>query len=596
MMKENFTSAKNAKASRIISAIAAAALAAAAAGCASPFDSDNDNDTSYSTSIMAHDLDVGPLNTHVDQGVHEWTSPDDDPDDPPDSQAITPPVDSTRQSVADEPNTNSANEAHLSLQEVIADAMMHNLAIKVEAYNPGIDQTQIIHAQAAFDPLFFGETQLQQTDMPQPYPTQIGIPTSPIGYNNQFTFNNEIGVQKELSTGGTVYIQGSNDYLNITDTTSLPPDINPSNTTDLAIGISQPLLRGFGSQVNYAKTYIAQRDQRIAVTQFQSQVIKIVAQVEESYLELALAGQEVQIQSDLLADMQETLRRLQLRKGMDVDSVQISQVQASVYLANYNLVEAQRNERDESETLKSLLNDPVMPLGTGPLVIPTDTPSAVPLVFDLRQELATALRENYAMEGDRLEIEKAGINVNVAENGLLPKLDLVAATDSSGLAEDGSFGGAFNQMFTNPHIGYSVGLELEIPIGNRQAQADLLQAQLQQRQALTTMMRDAQDISRQVIVALFDMIADWQQISVATQRQTADEKVVHGLKVQEETGTPLTPTFLQLELNAAEDLADARQAVDEAIVHYNLDMVTLEQSKGTLLDFNHITIGPGPVQ
>jgi outer membrane protein len=601
MNQRSYTPIDKPKAGRMMRWFAAAALAGASAGCASPFDSDTNqsNWSSYSTSVMAHDLDNGELNTHVDQGVHEWSSPADDPADSTDGQTVAPPISGSTMQAVDQPlDTKSTNETNLSLQEVIADAMMHNLAIKVEAYNPGITQTQIVHAEAAFDALFFGETQFQKTDTAEPYPNQpTGFGSySTVGYNNEVTLNNELGVQKMLPTGGTVYIQGSDDYLDVHSTTSLPPDINPSHSTDLAIGISQPLLRGFGSDVNNAKIYIAQRDQSIAVAEFKSQVIKTVAQVEQTYLQLALADQEVDIQNALVNDMEETLRRLKSRNGMDVDAVQINQVQASIYLARYDLVEAQRNERDESEELKALLNDPVLALGTGPLVVPTDTPSAVPIAFDLRDELATALRENYLMEGDRLEIEKAGINVDVAENGLLPKADLVAATDSSGLAADGSFPGAFNQMFSDPHIGFSAGVQLEIPIGNRQAQADLLQAQLQRRQDLTTMMRDAQDVSKQVIVALSDLISDWQEITVATQREQADESVVHGLKVQEQTGTPLTPTFLQLELNAAQDLAQARGAVDAAVVHYNLDMIALEQAKGTLLEFDNITIGTGPVE
>src|SRR5271170_6411285 len=166
MGKKKSDTLKRHQAGRIMRWVAAAALTGAAAGCTSPFDSDNDSSSwsNYSTAAMAHDLDAGPLNNHVDNGVHEWSSPTDDPN-ATDALTVAPPIsnDSGTQSVSDAPQAGIANETHLSLQEVIADTMMHSLAIKVESYNPGIDQTQVVHAEAAFDSLFYGQSQAQQT-------------------------------------------------------------------------------------------------------------------------------------------------------------------------------------------------------------------------------------------------------------------------------------------------------------------------------------------------------------------------------------------------------------------------------------------------
>ncbi len=572
-------------------------LCAAIGACASPFDSGGGNPSGagFAESVLAHDLSDGRLLTHptmmpVDQGVHEMSP----------GGAYRP---STRRATPGAViPAGTAFHGHtmakkrqqpvrMTLMQAIANAMRHNLSIQIQSYTPAISQAQIVAAEAVFDPTFESGIQYQHLNQPTPFPQTLGS-FNPVGINNEDQVNTQVGVKKLLSTGGTVSLIGSDNYQDFHSTASLPPDINPSHTTDIAVELKQPLLRGFGEQVNNADIYIARRNQQIALSEFRAEVIKIVSRVERTYLQLAQATADQRFERQLVHQAKKTLRRLKNRLHMDVDSVQMNQARAAVDRAEYNLATAQRQIGDLSETLKALLNDPALPVGPGPDIIPTDKSFAVPFAFDLDQEIATALQQRGIMRRDRMAVEKAGIRRGVAENALLPKADLIASTDSAGLSPNGGFSGGFNRMVSAPHIGFTVGLNLSIPIGNRAARSELYRRQLLRRQTLTLMLKDAQNIARDVASDLVNLTADWRQIRLARRRRKSAAAVLHGLQVEELSGQALDPTFLQLELNAQQDLTQVQITEAQTLTSYNIDMVKFERDKGTLLEFDRVAIVP----
>lgn len=569
--------------------------------CTSPFGAQNGtpSGTGFADSVLAHDLSDGRLLSHpsvmpVDRGVHELNarnqgglSAHSAKSAPP--KAVIPAGTEARTAAAVK---NIQLPVRMTLMEAIADAMEHNLSIKIQSYTPAISESQIVAAEAVFDPTFVGQIQYQHLNQPTPYAETLGSSTSPVGINNEDQVNSQVGVKKLLSTGGTVSLIGSDNYQDFHTSTSLPPDINPSHTSDLALELKQPLLQGFGSQVNNADIYIARRNQQIALSEFRAEVIKVVSRVERTYLQLAQASADLHFERQLVRQAGRTLLRLKNRLHMDVDSVQMNQARAAVDLAQYNLASVQKQVGDLSETLKALLNDPTIPVGPGPNIIPSNKPTAVPFAYDLDQDIATALQQRGIMRRDRMAVEKAGIRRSVAENALLPKADLIAATDSAGLSPDGSFPGGFNRMISDPHVGFTVGMDLEIPIGNRAARAKLYRRRLLRRQALTQMLKDAQNIARDVASDLVNLTIDWRQIHLSRRRRKSAAAVLRGLEVEALSGQSLNPTFLQLELNAQQDLTQAEIAEAQTLTSYNIDMVKFERDQGTLLEFDRVAIAP----
>ncbi len=215
---------------RAIAVVAAMALCAAIPACSSPFGSDRGNPSGrgFANSVLSHDLADGHLLTHpsvmpVDQGVHEM-----DAGMPGglsargvgSATAVVPAGVSTPTASSVK---NLQRPVRMTLMAAIADAMQHNLSIKIQSYTPAISESEIVAAEAVFDPTFVGQIQYQHLDQPTPYAQTLGFSNSPVGIKNEDQVNSQVGFKKLLSTGGTVSLIGSDNYQDFHSSTRLPP-------------------------------------------------------------------------------------------------------------------------------------------------------------------------------------------------------------------------------------------------------------------------------------------------------------------------------------------------------------------------------------
>ncbi len=477
----------------------------------------------------------------------------------------------------------------LSLQQVLAMAMHSSLAIKVVAYNPAISRTQLIAARAAFDATVFGSSQLVSTDQPTSFNAHgpVGTP----GQTNQVGWDNQAGVQKLLGWGGTALISAGNDFLDQATSPGFQPSINPSNAAFVNLTLSQPLLKGFGTDVARSGIYIAQTNERIALALFRSQVMAVVKNVQTGYYQLIAAARTLAVQRQLLGWSQVTLADIKKRGLFDASSVQVAQARAAVAQNLAALIAAQANVRNASDQLKNMINSPSLNMSGNLLILPADKPVAEPFMFNVADQIATALEQRSVMAEDRLKLRAADINVRVAANALLPQADLTLSTQSNGLSNE--FGDAFNQTVSPArYFNYSAGINVSFPIGNRAARAGLEEQHLLRRQALTQMLLDAQNIILQVKTELRALLSSYQQAQAQTAASKAAARVVAALNVQQRFGASLTPTFLNLKLTAQQNLAAANIARIQAIVNYNSAITALQAANGTLLDIDRVRLVP----
>lgn len=587
-------------------AILAAASASFLTACETPFSSnamDRNAGSMYSESVLARSIADGslekiPLNAPtINQGVHEARV--DSPGPSTGASAIVPategsPADTNRTFIpptsksyaTNGPSTFSQKEdtIRLSLEDAIARSLRYNLAIKVEAYNPGIREAQITEAMAAFDPVFFINSQWNNQDEPVVL----------AGQTNGTTWNNQVGIRKLMPWGGTVQASAGDIYRDLqknTYTSAIIP--TPSHEANLAVQIAQPFLRGFGDDINQSNIYLAQRDQRISLETFRRQVITQIANVEEAYHNLVLARSQLDIQQRLLDNTADTYNRIVARGMIDADLIQIKEAQAAKESREADLVVAKSNLRNASDKLKSLINDPEVNLRGNALIVCTDRPIDAPLTFNVAEQMDMALRQRTEMQEARVLIEKTDINITVARNDLLPRADVTVSAQSNGW--EGDLSSAFNNT-VNPAdlIDYSAGLKFEIPIGNQAAQAVVRRRQLERRQAVTAMLQEAQQVILEVKTQLRNLLTSYQEIQARQAARTSAGEELNAL-TQKESIERLTPEFLRLKLDAQQRLANAELSELQAIINYNLAIMKLEQAKGTLLEYNRIAISPAPI-
>lgn len=466
----------------------------------------------------------------------------------------------------------------LSLQEVIRKTIRYNLQLETNAYDPAIAQARVVEAQAAFDAIYFLEFGYFTTDAP---------PNTPFTDQGQKTdgWSLRTGLRQRLPTGARVEgrFESTSTFIDPAQRGLYFPNVS----TRFVAELSQPLLRGFGLDYNRAQIEIERNDRRRAIYTYQRQMDTVLRDAYRRYWQLVLARRDLVIQREVLERTKSTLRTLLDRQeaGLDVLSVNIATTRARLGLREAEFIEAKNRVFDAEDALKNIINDPDLNLSMNIEIVPLDLPLAVPVVIDRLAEIQTALDNRSDLQEARLAIENARISVGVTRNDLLPRLDAVLRFTLNGVDEN--FGASFNQALEGDYYDIFVGANLEIPLGNRAAEARHKIARLQLAKASAAVRRVVEDIILDVNVAGRAVISNAEQLAPALDSADAAREQVRTL---EERSVDLSPEFLDTLLNAFQTQAANRRTLLQALVNYNIALAELERAKGTLLPFHNIQI------
>jgi outer membrane protein TolC len=190
-------------------------------------------------------------------------------------------------------------------------------------------------------------------------------------------------------------------------------------------------------------------------------------------------------------------------------------------------------------------------------------------------------------------IRSAEITQEVGRNNLLPQLNLTGSVSFQGAGLNP--GQAEKDQRQWEDISSSLGLELEIPIGNRAARAIFRRVQLQRLQAIAQYKNLIDQVQQEVKTSLREVTVTWDVIVQRRQARFAAADSLLAIQQRAEAGEALTPTFVQLQLDAQERLARAQAEEAAAISDYNVAISRLERAKGTLLRYNNVVLAEEPV-
>src|SRR5205823_3216720 len=208
-----------------------------------------------------------------------------------------------------------------------------------------------------------------------------------------------IGFSEALQTGTNVAVNFS---VNRSSSNSVFSTFNPLYTGSLQYLFTQHLSKGFGRTNNTSQIRIAQNNQKISETQFEKQLMDLVAQAERSYWDLVFAGEDIKIKQRSMDLAQKTLsdNQIQVRIGT---LAPIDLVQAESDLANRRVqyVTSTYTEIQTQDQVKKLItsqSDPGLVLAK---LIPSQgvrSPEAAD-VMPVEAAIKVAL-ENRAAQGD----------------------------------------------------------------------------------------------------------------------------------------------------------------------------------------------------
>ena len=485
-----------------------------------------------------------------------------------------------------------AREATLGLREAIVAAVENNLSVQIARVDQAVSQAEVVKAEAIFDAVVFAGTGFARIDQPgqRVFVTEPNsgsqVEVNP-GGQDQRIFTYEAGLSQFLPSGGTVSVTASGSQSdNLLAGLTLSP--NPAWESSLALSIAQPLLRGFGSDVNTARIALARNEDRRSLQDVRERLLSIVADTERAYWNLVLARQELVIRRWLVEVGEDVRDILERRQQLDVTLADFADAVATVESRKADVIRSERRVAIAVDELKRTINDPRFPIGSEITIVPSDWMVSTPLQYSLPEALATSVRESPAVQKAVLAIDDASIRELVADNGRLPRLDLAAEMAYFGLS--GDFGSAWSDLGEANFVDYVVGLQFSQPIGNRAAEAEYRQARLRRSASVLRYRESVQNTVFAVRVALREIVAGWRLIAQARSFRIAHAENLRALAVLERTRASLTPEFLNLKFQRQTGLALAQFEEVSALVNYNVAIAELQRAMGTGLAMNRIEL------
>ncbi|BDU71496.1 TolC family protein [Mesoterricola silvestris] len=472
----------------------------------------------------------------------------------------------------------------LSLKEAIRIALENNLQVQIAQEARVATTAGVAIAQGAFDWNLVSGFAYGYQDSAT---TKQLFPLGPLATTETTAWNRglSIGVQKPFEWGGNLQVSynpaygfSRGDYQDPNTgallgrfSTKYPYSGGVSGT------YTQSILKGFGRPVNEVNVIVARNGSRAADHQFSLALINLVATAETQYWDLVFAARNLENAHAALTLAQEQLEdnKGKVRAGT-LAEIEVTGAEAAVARQKLAIIAARSQTRNANDVLMRTLYPRNAPADR---MDPTDAPTAYYVLPDRASLEQQALERRVELKVARLAKDSMGALRRAAENRLLPQLN--AFVSYNGTSDNRTSLGTANRDLTSlDHPGYSVGLNLAIPIANRTAKGSLAQARANERGSDLTLHDLEFGIRLQVRLALENVESAQESVEAARLTRIYREEDLRAERKKFEKG--MSTTFLVLAKQT--DLDTSRAAELQAQIGQAKAITSLELATGNLLE------------
>ncbi len=493
------------------------------------------------------------------------------------------------------------NTLELSLRAYLDLVLVNNTDIEVQRLSVETYKNAIQRAFGTFDPSLTATFSSTRTVSPAS-DALVGANTSnTLSQPMEFTYRQtlETGTTYTVGLGGTKY-----------STNSSFATFNPSLTSKLSFGFTQPLLRNRGREITRLPITIAKSRLKAGEHTMRSSVMSLLVTAETAYWTAIQARESLRVAEENLKLNDASLKRYQRELELGALSpLEIYRPQAnyasaeiSVTQARYTLITAEDALRrqigadldPEIRRLPIRLTEPVLPPAESEINRETEVEKALAMRPDFRASLI-------GLDVDDLTIKQAA-------NSLRPDLSLTGSYISSGrggnyfqrtnvFAGDGTSstvvhmtpGGlsdAFNQMFNFDYPVYAFGLTLRLPIRDRSAASTMADALLSKRLDALRLRALEQSIRQDVLNAVTNVESSKASVKLATVNRDLAQKALDAEQKKYELGV----NTIYFVLEAQQNLVSAENQLVNTSVNYRRNLLTLNRVTGELLEARGVVL------
>jgi outer membrane protein len=491
------------------------------------------------------------------------------------SLTVIPPVAAQTQTPAVNPFTGLAGKDSLSLklEDAILTALEWNQTVTIQRLAPQIAQTYRSQQRETFDPVLSLSGSQNQTKLQR----FLGTSSKPVEMTWDRS-NYGINITENLPTG-----------TNITASSTLGGSKSSLYEKQFSgvvgVTVTQALLQGLGFGANLASLRKADIDVAMSNQELKSVGEQTVSNVEKSYWNLYLAGEEIAIQEQSLflanRQLEETMERVKV--GI-LSELELAAVHAEVATRREALINAQSRQAQARLQFMYLINPQNASASAYPVTsdrpsIPSDTLDAV----DLHEQLGVKYRPDLLQA--RLNLQKGELDVVQTKNGLLPVLDLTLTFNRTTYAD--SFNEAVPDI-NSPFYDATAGLTFKMPVTIRGARAEYARAKYTARQRELAVDNLERMVRMDVRSAYIEVVRARQQIEATRVTRELQEKNLEAEQEKFRVGKSTNYLVLQ----AQRDFTGSRRDEASALIDYLGALVDLYQAEGTLLERRGIEAPP----
>ncbi|HKS29087.1 MAG TPA: TolC family protein [Pyrinomonadaceae bacterium] len=515
----------------------------------------------------------------------------------------------------------------ISIREAIGMALANNKDIEVARQNVRIAEFDLLGARGAYDPRFSSLSYYERTETPATSFLSGSSSGSVTQYDLTGTFRFE-GLSPKYGGGYRV------DFSSIRLTTNNQfTALNPQYPTALTFNYTQPLWRGLRFDAYRRQIEVAKKNLSLTDAQFRQRAIETITNVQRAYWDLVFALRNLQIQRDAVRDARTQLehnRRL-VAEGMlaPIDVVaaeaQVSGFEQSVYTALEDVNRFENNlknliveNRDSALWNVSLIPTDPVDLNAPPVALPQAIETALANRPELKQsDIVIAINEldqrlyrdltkpqvdfvgSYGVTGNAGSLNTAdaanpltSANIEIRDrlNQLLAIQGLPQLSPPAQVSIPDNLVGGYPQSLlnlgANRYNNFRVGVQLNLPLRNRTAEAQLGRSLVEGERIQTQRAQLEQLIQIDVRNALQAVRTAESRLRAAAASRQANEQQYESEQRRFEAGQ--STLFLVLERQTA--LTTARGNELRAQTDLNKAIAELQRATGNALEANNVKV------
>ena len=514
----------------------------------------------------------------------------------------------------------------LAMREALALALENNKDIELARDNVKIAEFDLLGSRGAYDPRFSSSSYFERIE--SPISSFLSGGTNGSVVQNDYTANARFeGLTPKF--GGNYRIEFSS--IRLTSNNQFAA-LNPQYPTALTFTYAQPLWRGLKFDNNRRLIEIAKKNLSLSDAQFRQRAIETITGVQRAYWDLVFGLRNLQIQRDAVRDAR---TQLEHNKRLVVEGAlaPIDVVAAEAQVAGFEqtlfsaLEEVSRSENN----LKNLIAlDRQSEIWSVSLIPTDDVELPPPPTISLEEALRAALNNRPELQQSNLVREVNEIDQKYFREQTKPQIDLVGSYGMVGLAGSvsggvnpftsssqelrdrvnllslnsglprlpepptqtlapellGGYAQSLQTLVGNRYTNYRVGFQINLPLRNRTAEAQLGRSLVEGQKIATQRQQLEQSIQVDVRNALQVVRSASARLRAASVAREAGEQQYASEQRKLDAGQ--STVFLVLDRQTA--LTVARGNELRAQTDLNKAFAELQRATGNALTSNSIVV------